>query len=78
MRANGWLIHVYMEGPGGPTGSSWSPDECQRVQAGARIYVSALMAASPHAALADYMISEEGLRNQWCDLRQRFACPGLR
>jgi hypothetical protein len=40
MRARGWRLHVYLEGPGGPTGSSWAADECVRVQTAARIYVS--------------------------------------
>ena len=46
MRTNGWRLHVYLEGPGGPTGSTWAPDECQRVQAAARIYVSVPVPAS--------------------------------
>lgn len=43
LRAQGWRVHVYLEGPGGPTGSSWSTDECQRVHAAAKIYVKALI-----------------------------------
>lgn len=40
LRAQGWRLHVYLEGPGGPTGSSWSADECARVQNAAKRYVS--------------------------------------
>ena len=161
LRAQGWRLHVYLEGPGGPTGSSWGKDECSRVQAAAKIYGSkpvpagdtcgndnadwmkewnqtgffkqlqqqltdlqplgvesvevdnlyragyadglkplsgfitrfnngkaannpiklllknigspaeldALLAASPRAAIADYMILEEDLKNQWCALQ---------
>ena len=38
LRAQGWRLHVYLEGPGGPTGSSWGADECLRVQAAAKTY----------------------------------------
>ena len=40
LRAQGNRLHVYLEGPGGPTGTSWSPDECLRIQNAAKIYVS--------------------------------------
>jgi len=40
MRTQGWRVHVYLEGPGGPTGNSWAPDECVRVQNAAKIYVT--------------------------------------
>lgn len=40
MRSYGWRLHVYLEGPGGPTGRSWSPDECIRVHSAAQLYVS--------------------------------------
>ena len=40
MRSFGWRLHVYLEGPGGPTGSSWSPDECMRVHSAAQLYVN--------------------------------------
>lgn len=40
MRGFGWKLHVYLEGPGGPTGSSWSADECMRVHAAAQLYIS--------------------------------------
>ena len=38
LRAQGWRLHVYLEGPGGPTGNSWSPDECLRAQNAAKIF----------------------------------------
>jgi hypothetical protein len=41
LKALGYRLHVYLEGPGGPTGSSWSSDECARVHAAAKLYVSA-------------------------------------
>lgn len=31
-RRGGARLHVYLEGPGGPTGDSWAPDELERVQ----------------------------------------------
>lgn len=35
-RRSGARLHVYLEGPGGPTGESWTPDELERIQAAAR------------------------------------------
>ncbi len=35
-RRAGARLHVYLEGPGGPTGESWAPDELERIQAAAR------------------------------------------
>jgi hypothetical protein len=40
LQAQGYRLHVYLEGPGGPTGTSWSPDECARVHSAAKVYVS--------------------------------------
>ena len=169
LRAQGRQLHVYLEGPGGPTGNSWSPDECLRVQNAAKIYVSkrvpvgdhcqndnadwmkewnqtgffkqlqqqlsdlqplnvesvevdnlyragyakglkplsefitrfsnakaannpiklllknigspaeidALLAASPRAAIADYMILEEDLKSQWCSLQKTAQKYGI-
>jgi hypothetical protein len=31
LRADGRGVHVYLEGPGGPTGDSWASDECERI-----------------------------------------------
>lgn len=35
LREQGRRIHVYLEGPGGPTGDDWTPDECERIKAAA-------------------------------------------
>ncbi len=35
-RRAGARLHVYLEGPGGPTGESWTPDELERIQEAAR------------------------------------------
>ena len=48
LRAQGWRLHVYLEGPGGPTGNSWSPDECLRIQNAAKIYVSKPVPVGDH------------------------------
>ena len=48
LRAQGWHLHVYLEGPGGPTGSSWSEDECLRVQKAAKLYVSKTVPVGDH------------------------------
>lgn len=168
-RAQGWRLHVYLEGPGGPTGGSWSADECLRVQYAARLYgtqsvpvgdrcqqdnadwmkewnrtgffkllqqqlielqplgvesvevdnlhragygsgakplsdfivrfnngrapgntiklllkniespaeLDAILAASPRAAIADYMILEEDFKSQWCPLQSRGKQYGI-
>ena len=41
LRSDRFRLHVYLEGPGGPTGSAWSADECARIHAAAKQYVSA-------------------------------------
>ena len=33
-----WRVQVYLEGPGGPTGEHWAPDECARVKEAAKKY----------------------------------------
>jgi hypothetical protein len=48
LHAQGWRLHVYLEGPGGPTGGSWSADECLRVQNAAKLYVSKSVPVSDH------------------------------
>lgn len=48
MRTQGWRLHVYLEGPGGPTGNSWAPDECVRVQNAAKIYVAKSIPVGDH------------------------------
>lgn len=35
LRAQGRRLHVYLEGPGGPTGDAWTADECERITAAA-------------------------------------------
>lgn len=48
LRAQGWRLHIYLEGPGGPTGNSWSADECLRVQNAAKLYVSNSVPVGDH------------------------------
>ena len=48
LRAQGWRLHVYLEGPGGPTGNSWSQDECLRIQNAAKTYVSKPVPVGDH------------------------------
>lgn len=31
MKDAGWSVHVYLEGPGGPTDGKWDPEECVRI-----------------------------------------------
>jgi hypothetical protein len=46
LRSVGFRLHVYLEGPGGPTGSAWSADECARIHAAAKQYVNAIIPPS--------------------------------
>lgn len=48
MRTQGWRVHVYLEGPGGPTGNSWTQDECARIQNAAKIYVAKSIPVGDH------------------------------